>query len=107
MTGQTWSGQHWRVIAIDTESLGNRSYVVLTRDGAIAIDPPRDYDRVEAVLSDHGVDLDLVPAAADARLADGRDARLVLAVPARDVHPVTVDLAAALANPAEIVAVDP
>jgi hydroxyacylglutathione hydrolase len=60
MTGQTWSGQHWRVVAIDTESLGNRSYVVITRDGAVAIDPPRDFDRVEAVLSEHGVDLDLV-----------------------------------------------
>ena len=55
------------------------------------------------VVCSVGVDLDLVPAAADARLADGRDARLVLAVPARDVHPVTVDLAAALAQPAEIV----
>ena len=60
MTGQTWSGQHWRVVAIDTESLGNRSYVVITSDGAVAIDPPRDIDRVEAVLSEHGVDLDLV-----------------------------------------------
>ena len=60
MTGQTWSGQHWRVVAIDTESLGNRSYVVITRDGAVAIDPPRDVDRVEAVLSELGVDLDLV-----------------------------------------------
>ena len=60
MSGQTWSGQHWRVVAIDTASLGNRSYVIITRDGAVAIDPPRDIDRVEAVLSEHGVDLDLV-----------------------------------------------
>src|SRR5690606_24502651 len=60
MNGQTWSGRHWRVIAIDTPSLGNRSYVVVTRDGAVAIDPPRDIDRVETVLSEHGVDLDLV-----------------------------------------------
>ena len=58
------------------------------------------------VVCSVGVDLDLVPAAADARLADGRDARLVLALPRRDVHPVTVDLAAALANPAEIVPID-
>lgn len=58
------------------------------------------------VVCSVGVDLDLVPAAADARLADGRDARLVLAVPARDVHLVTVDLAAALARPAEVIAVD-
>ena len=57
------------------------------------------------VVCSVGVDLDLVPAAADARLLDGRDARLVLAVPERDVHPVTVALAAALAQPADIVAV--
>lgn len=60
MNAQTWSGAHWRVISIDTPSLGNRSYVVITRDGAVAIDPPRDIDRVEALLSEHGVDLDLV-----------------------------------------------
>lgn len=57
------------------------------------------------VVCSVGVDLDLVPAAADARLRDGRGARLVLAVPERDVHPVTVALAAALAQPASIVAV--
>jgi len=58
------------------------------------------------VVASVGVDLDLVPAAADARLVDGRDARLVLAVPTRDVHPVTVALAAALARPAEVVGID-
>jgi len=57
------------------------------------------------VVCSVGVDLDLVPAAADARILDGRDARLVLAVPERDAHPVTIALAAALAQPAEIVAV--
>jgi hypothetical protein len=57
------------------------------------------------VVCSVGVDLDLVPAAADARLADGRGARLVLAVPERDVHPVTVDLAGMLAEPATVVAV--
>jgi hypothetical protein len=57
------------------------------------------------VVCSVGVDLDLVPTAADARLADGRDADLVLAVPERDVHPVTMALAAALSRPAEIVAV--
>jgi hypothetical protein len=59
------------------------------------------------VVCSVGVDLDLVPAAADARLADGRDARLVLAVPERDVHPVTVALAGALVHPAEVVPVAP
>jgi hypothetical protein len=52
-----------------------------------------------------GVDLDLVPAAADARLTIAPDARLVLVVPERDVHPVTVRLAAALVSAAEIRAV--
>jgi hypothetical protein len=55
------------------------------------------------VVCSVGVDLDLVPAAADARLADGRGARLVLAVPERDAHPVTVALAAMLAEPATVV----
>lgn len=59
------------------------------------------------VVCSTGIDLDLVPAAADARLADGRGARLVLAVPPRDRHPVTVALAGALAEPAEVVAVAP
>lgn len=58
------------------------------------------------VVASVGVDLDLVPVAADARLADGRGARLVLAVPERDAHPVTVALARALADPATIATVD-
>ena len=58
------------------------------------------------VVCSVGVDLDLVPAAADARLADGRGARLVLAVPARDAHPVTIALAAALAQPATVMPLD-
>ncbi len=53
-----------------------------------------------------GVDLDLVPAAADDRAARADGARLVLAVPARDALPVTRDLAAALARPAEVVALE-
>lgn len=53
-----------------------------------------------------GVDLDLVPAAADDRAAWAPDARLVLAVPARDALPVTLALAASLAQPAEVVALD-
>jgi hypothetical protein len=58
------------------------------------------------VVCSTGVDLDLVPAAADARLADGRDAvRLVLAVPPGDDYRVTRELAAALRQPAEVVTV--
>lgn len=52
-----------------------------------------------------GIDLDLVPFAADARLAAQPDARLVVVVPERDAHPVTRALAAALLEPAEVVAV--
>jgi hypothetical protein len=47
----------------------------------------------------------LVPLATDARLADGRNPRLVLAVPEGDDHPVTRRLAAALVEPAEVVTV--
>jgi hypothetical protein len=53
-----------------------------------------------------GIDLDLMPWAADARAADERsDVRLVLVVPERDVHPVTLALAARLRDPAEVVGV--
>jgi hypothetical protein len=51
-----------------------------------------------------GIDLDLVPSAADSRLAHAPDADLVLVVPERDAHPVTADLAARLVHPAEVVA---
>jgi hypothetical protein len=59
------------------------------------------------VVCSTGIDLDLVPSAADARHAafPHGNARLVLALPPRDVHPVTEALAAALARPAEIVPV--
>ena len=53
-----------------------------------------------------GVDLELVPAAADDRLAHAPEARLVLAVPTRDALPITTALASKLAEPAEVVAVD-
>jgi hypothetical protein len=53
-----------------------------------------------------GVDLDLVPAAADDRAARAPGARLLLVVPTRDALPLTRDLAAALAPPAEVVPLD-
>ena len=53
-----------------------------------------------------GVDLDLVPFAADARLARQPGARLVIVVPERDRHPITVALAGRLLVPADIVTVD-
>jgi hypothetical protein len=52
-----------------------------------------------------GVDLDLVPAAADARAVHAPGARLVLVVPERDAQPVTERLAAALVDPARVVTV--
>jgi hypothetical protein len=54
------------------------------------------------VVCSAGIDVDLVPSAADARLAADRDARLVLVVPERDNHPVHAELAAALVDPAEV-----
>ena len=56
------------------------------------------------VVSSVGIDLDVVPFAADARSAMGLDgSRLLLAVPERDDHPVTRALAAKLRDPAEVV----
>ena len=54
------------------------------------------------VVCSTGVDLDLVPHAIDARISDGRQPELVLAVPERDAHPVTRALAAALVEPARL-----
>jgi hypothetical protein len=53
-----------------------------------------------------GVDLDLVPAAADTRLSVDAGAGLVLVVPERDAHPVTRELAGRLVHPAELVTVE-
>ncbi len=61
--------------------------------------------RPVVVVCSTGIDVDLVPAAADVRLTDGRGARLLLAVPEIDDHPLIRDLAAALAEPADIVAI--
>jgi hypothetical protein len=76
------------------------------RDPAVAIAAGHD-DAGEPVIvaCSVGVLLDLVPAAADARAALAPDARLLLAVPERDAHPVTEALAARLLHPAELVAV--
>lgn len=53
-----------------------------------------------------GVNLDLVPAAADDRLANAPGARLVLVLGGADVGGVTRDLAAQLREPAELVVLD-
>lgn len=75
------------------------------RDRAVAIARGLDADdRPVVVACSVGVDLDLVPAAADAREAIDPEARLLLVVPERDAHPVTQALAARLTRPAEVVA---
>ncbi|MDQ2725249.1 MAG: hypothetical protein M3Y36_07115 [Actinomycetota bacterium] len=61
--------------------------------------------RPVVVVCSTGVDIDLVPAAADSRLLDGRAARLVIVVPEGDDHPLTRRLAARLEDPAAIVTV--
>lgn len=76
------------------------------RDRAVALAVGEDpAGRPVVVACSVGVDLDLVPAAADARLATAPAARLLLVVPERDAHAVTRDLAARLVHPAELVAV--
>jgi hypothetical protein len=75
---------------------------------APALDPGGDH-RPALVVCSIGVDLDLVPTAADLRITHGpvtddpAGVRLVLVVPEGDDYPVTRDLAAALAEPAEVV----
>ncbi len=58
------------------------------------------------VVTSVGVDLDLVPFAADAQASGGDSADLVIAVPARDAHEVTLAMAQWLRAPARVVAVD-
>ena len=55
------------------------------------------------VVCSTGIDIDLVPTAADVRLR--HPGRLVLVVPEIDAHPVTLALAASLKEPAEVVTV--
>jgi len=76
------------------------------RDRAVAMALGEDEAGASAVVAcSVGVDLDLVPSAADARLTHAPDARLLLVVPERDAHPVTRALAARLRHPAEVVTV--
>ncbi len=56
LTGQARTVHGLTVIAIDTPSLGDRSYVVHDGEVAFVIDPQRDLDRILAVLSDAGVE---------------------------------------------------
>ncbi|MGI8661611.1 MAG: hypothetical protein ACR2LQ_00170 [Acidimicrobiales bacterium] len=63
-------------------------------------------DAPAVVVCSVGVDVDLVPLAAEARALYAPDAELILVVPARDVHRATTGLATALRHPARIVAVE-
>jgi hypothetical protein len=77
------------------------------RDKGVAVARGTDPDgRAVVVACSVGIDLDLVPAAADARLAVDPGARLLVVVPERDAHPVTAALAARLADPATVVALE-
>jgi hypothetical protein len=55
------------------------------------------------VVCSVGIDLDLVPFAADARIRSG--GRLIVVIPERDAHAVTQDLLGLLIEPAELVTV--
>ena len=67
-----------------------------------------DEGRPAVVVCSVGIDLDVVPFAADARLAAGDpDARLLVAVPGRDAVPLTERLAASLRRPASVLPVAP
>lgn len=57
------------------------------------------------VVCSTGVDLDLVPAAADDRLAHAPGARLLIVLPEADALPITRDLAGLLRHRAEIVTI--
>ena len=70
---------------------------------AVAIGRREGSDVVVVISS--GIDLELVPFAADARLRTDRDADLLVVVPQRDAHRITVELAGSLHRPAEIVTV--
>lgn len=73
------------------------------RDTAVAMAMGEDARGAPVVVAcSVGIDVDLVPAAADARLAAAPGAHLLLVVPERDAHPVTRDLAARLLKPAEV-----
>lgn len=45
------------IVTIETPSLGDRSYLLVSGDAAAAIDPQRDVDRFESVLRDRGLRL--------------------------------------------------
>lgn len=95
-----------RVGATELRPVGSAIPRSSLREGGVATAVGTGLDgRPLVVTCSTGVDLELVPSAADDRLTHHPDARLVLAVPARDALAVTTELAAHLRSPAEVVTV--
>ena len=77
------------------------------KDSGAAIALGRDASGEDVVVAcSVGIDLDLIPAAADARLALAPSARLVIVLPRRDLHPATERLGSMLSRPAQFVTID-
>ena len=74
------------------------------KDVGASIAVGRDLDGQPIVVAcSVGIDLDVVPTAADARVLNDPDARIVIVVPERDDHPATRRLAERLIGPAEVI----
>ncbi|HMG41047.1 MAG TPA: hypothetical protein VK611_06935 [Acidimicrobiales bacterium] len=74
-------------------------------DIAVAVGESDDDGRPVVIACSVGIDLDLVPAAADARAALDPDADLWLVLPERDDHPSSLRMAARLHDPARILSI--
>jgi hypothetical protein len=109
------AGERWlRSVVVDRPSLVGATRLEAAeatiepdslKDLSAAIAVGHDGDGGVVVACSVGIDLDVVPSAADARGVHDPAARLVIAVPERDAHPVTSRLAESLVEPAEIVTV--
>lgn len=88
------------------QSVGSAVPRANLKEAGVATAVGSDLDgRPIVVTCSTGVDLELVPGAADDRLTHDPDARLILAVPTKDALAVTTALASHLAVPAEVVPV--
>lgn len=112
LAGERWLRAHllthpgrlagWSLVAID----GPVARLSLS-DRLPAYAAGHDRDGASVVLAcSVGIDLELVSSAADARASHDPQARLVIAVPARDAHAATRRAAAALRDPAEVLPIE-
>jgi len=103
-----WVIEHPEVVgAVGLEAVASTTDRESLQDRASAVAVGRSLDGGPLVVAcSVGADLDLVPAAADARAVHAPEAELVLALPSRDAHAVTRRLAAALHRPARLVDVE-